>query len=249
MIAYDFETTRIEAGTPRPLYITAYSEQLGVQLESPIKNMDHLHDLLVKHLLRDDLTGIKFVAWNANNFDAYFIAAALVTDPAYTLRPYLTQSNALRGLRINKTEDLQADGTFPKNAITWEFLDGIAMLGMVGVPLSKFLASFTPDFEKLTGVIDFEKETFDAKNPQHRAYALRDSVGLYHAMNKAQDILIQNFNQALTVTMGGACIKIFAANIPAGKTVNTLNMQENKTVRQFAMRGGFCYCVKSYMGP
>lgn len=248
LCAYDFETTRIEAGTPRPLYITAYSEELGLQLENHINDMNHLHDLLKQHFLTDNLSGVKFIAWNANNFDAYFIAAALVGDTDYIIRPYLTRSNALRGLRINKAADIKDDGTFPKNAISWEFLDGIAMLGLVGTPLSKFLANFAPDFQKLTGTIDFEAETFDIKNQSHRDYALRDSVGLYHGMKRAQNILIENFNQALTVTMGGACIKIFSANIPHGININSLEEKPLSIIREYAMRGGFCYCVGRYRG-
>lgn len=248
LVAYDFETTRIEAGTPRPLYLTAYSGELGISLENHINDMTHLHQLLKQHFLTDNLSGCKFVAWNANNFDAYFISAALIGDTDYIIRPYLTRGNALRGLRINLAVDQKDDGTFPKNAKSWEFLDGIAMLGLAGTSLSKFLKNFAPDFQKLTEVIDFEKEQFDYKNPLHREYALRDSVGLYHGMVNAQNILIENFNQALTVTMGGACIKIFAANIPENVCITGMNETGLKIVREYAMRGGFCYCVKPYQG-
>lgn len=248
IVAYDFETTKIEAGTPRPLYITTYSQELGLQLENHIHDLNHLHDLLIQHFLTDNLNGVKFIAWNANNFDAYFVAASLIADKNFIIRPYLTRSNALRGLRINKAADIRDDGTFPKNCISWEFLDGIAMLGLVGTPLSKFLKNFAPDYLKLEGTIDFETETFDSKNKSHREYALRDSVGLYHGMKRAQDILIENFNQALTVTMGGAGIKIFTANIPEQTTINPLDDKKLELIRDYVMRGGFCYCVKQYEG-
>jgi len=246
IVAYDFETTRIEPGTPRPLYLTAYSEdsRCAIHLETAIDNMMHLRNVLVANFLTEELHGSKFVAWNANNFDAYFVAAALVTDDRFVLRPYLTRSNSLRGIRI-----LLADDVHTKNAKSWEFLDGIAMLGLIGVPLSKFLANFAPDHHKLTGVIDFEREQFDPGNDQHRAYALRDSVGLWHGMVRAQSILMQRFDQPLTVTMGGACIRIFQRHIPERVTIKEPLPELMPIIRNYVLRGGFCYCVRRYAGP
>ena len=246
MIAYDFETTRIEKGTPRPLYITAYGEAPEYALEMPVRDMQHLHDLIDQQFLIPEFDGVKFVAWYGNGFDCYFVAAALILDPKYTIRPYLTRSNALRGMRVMLTEFMQDDGEYLRGAPSWEFLDGQAMLG---VKLSKFLANFAPSHKKLEGVIDFEKETFNAKNPAHREYAMRDSMGLWKAMHKAQQILIERFNQPLAVTMGGACIKIFQANIPRDTCVYTPPMELEDLIRDYAMRGGFCYCVKRYQGP
>jgi hypothetical protein len=67
MVAYDFETTRIAAGTPRPLYITAFSESLNIRLESRIDSMVHLRAILLTHFLTPELEGVRFVGWNANN--------------------------------------------------------------------------------------------------------------------------------------------------------------------------------------
>lgn len=213
--------------------------------ESRIRDMAHLNKILSDEFLTEQNYGVKFVAWNGNNFDGYFIAAALVRDPRYILRPYLTKSNALRGLRVSLAEDLNTK----KSKRTWEFLDGIAMLGLVGLSLEKFLANFAPDYRKLKEAIDFERESFDADNPEHCAYAMRDSVGLWHAMQRAQDILYSTFAQPLTVTMGGACIKIFKAHIP--RDIEILPPREIvlNLVRSHVMRGGFCYCVRRYHGP
>ena len=68
MIAYDFETTRIERGTPRPLYLTAYGLNPEYAIETRIRDMNHLHDLLTRDFLTLEFSGVKFVAWNANNF-------------------------------------------------------------------------------------------------------------------------------------------------------------------------------------
>lgn len=245
MIAYDFETTRIKVGTPRPLHITAYgaSKNAKLHLESPIRDFAHLTQLLEEYFLTDEFAGVKFVAWNANNFDAYFIAAALLSQTKYVLRPYLTRSNALRGLRVLLAEDVNKE-----NPRSWEFLDGMAMLGLVGVSLEKFLENFAPDFRKMIGTIDWETEEFDSTNPLHCQYAMRDSEGLFHAMQNAQQILMEHFDQPLAVTMGGACIKIFKSYIPREVVIRTPKEECVDIIRAYVMRGGYCYCVKRYQG-
>lgn len=244
LCAYDYETTRIERGTPRPLYITAFGRQINMRYESSIDSMMHLQNILVNNFLTEENHGTKFIAWNGNNFDAYFTAAALVTHPDFVLRPYLTRSHSLRGIRVVRLEDCNR-----KNAPCWEFLDGIAVLGLVGVKLGKFLSTFAPDLPKLEGTIDFEVEEFDSGNAAHRAYAMRDSEGLDFAMHKAQDILMENFDQPLAVTMGGACIKILKANLPEDVVVRPNSEKLNGIIRHYAMRGGYCYCVRRYEGP
>jgi len=88
IIAYDLETTRIKKGTPQPLYITAFGE--GCAVSSRVFHLPHLLELLEFHLLTEENKGVRFVAWNANHFDSYFIGAALLHSPDYILRPYLT---------------------------------------------------------------------------------------------------------------------------------------------------------------
>lgn len=248
LIAYDYETTRIQKGTPRPLYITAYSSGAHAapefSYEGAIKDMVHLQYILVTHFLTEEHKGCKFIAWNGNNFDAYFTAAALITHPDFVLRPFLTRSNALRGLKVLRREDVNN-----KKAKGWEFLDGIAMLGLVGTKLEKFLETFAPHLPKLTGTIDFEKETFDPKKPAHCDYAMRDSVGLEFAINRAQRIMIDHCDEPLAVTMGGICIKVLKANIPEDTVCYGPNDMLKEIVRGYALRGGFCYCVKRFEGP
>lgn len=245
MVAYDFETTRIAVGTPRPLYLTAYGEAPKFSLETSIKDMAHLLHLLETYFLTPEMYGVKYVAWYGNNFDAYFIAAALLASDKYVIRPYLTRSKAVRGLKI-----LPA-GNDPESRKKeyWEFLDGAAMLGFAGTTLAEFLTNFAPDLPKMSGVIDFEKEEFDSNNESHRNYAMRDSVGLYAGMVRAQSILMDTFNQPLTVTMGGACIKIFTANIPREVEIPLPRDEILQAVRDYVMRGGYCYCARRYKGP
>lgn len=247
IVAYDFETTRIEPGTPRPLYLTAFAPTF--HCAGAIRSMEHLRKIIIGKFLTPDEAKTKYVAWNGNRFDAYFVAAALIPDPTYMLVPYMTRSKSLRGLRVVKVLDDNGAPLDEKSAPSWEFLDGIAMLGLAGMNLETFLKSFAPEHHKLTGVIDFEKEEFDPDNKQHRDYAMRDSVGLWHGMHRAQTIMIDTFNQPLTVTMGGVCIKIFQAHIPKETTVQALIPDVEQIVRTFVLRGGYCHCARRYAGP
>lgn len=211
--------------------------------------MAALARILKVNFLTPGRAGTKYVAWNGNRFDAYFIAAALLLEDEYTLKPYLTRSKSLRGLRVIQRFDHDGNELDPQHAPAWEFLDGIAMLGLAGVKLEKLLLNFAPDHAKLTGVIDFEKEEFNPANPKHREYAYRDSVGLYHAMMRAQSIMLNTFNEPLAVTMGGVCIKIFAAHIPRDVTIQAPTFMVEDLIRRFLLRGGFCFHVRKYSGP
>jgi hypothetical protein len=206
--------------------------------------MSHLRVILRQEFLIESERGTKYVAWNGNRFDAYFIAAALITDPELIVRPYFTKSKTLRGMRV-----MLKDDTDSPNVKAWEFLDGIAMLGLQGVSLEKLLDNFAPEHRKLKEAIDFEREEFDPANPKHCEYAMRDSVGLWHAMNRAQNIMLDTFNEPLRVTMGGTCVRIFQAHIPRDVVIEQPEAELENVIAEYVMRGGFCYCAKRYKGP
>lgn len=242
LIACDLETSRIDVGTPRVIYLTAFGDDFII--EQPIPTLEALGRILRAQFLTPENEGVAFVAWNSNRFDAYFFAAALVTEPDLIIRPYLTKSHALRGMRIIRAADKDK-----RNAPSWEFLDGIAMTGLVGTPLSKFVENFAPHLPKLQDVIDFEREEFDPTNHNHRAYALRDSEALFHAITRAQQIMLENFDAPLSVTMGGVCIKILQAHIPRDVVIDALTPDLSRIVTRYVMRGGFCHCNRRYRGP
>jgi hypothetical protein len=246
MIAYDLETTSFslkgkKTCTPSPLFITAFSEDLGIQYAiriDPAKPLKHLCEILENRFLIDDFIGARFVGWNANNYDVYFICAALLHSDTYIIRPYLTKNKKVRGARISlKSND----------KISWEFLDGMSMTGITK-KLKDFLTVFAPEHGKL-GSPDFENEGFNADNPKHVEYALRDSVGLWHGMKAAEKIVADAFNIGLQPTVGNMGIKVFTAHIPRDVTVWPLPFDVLHIVRDYVMRGGFCYCTGLYHGP
>lgn len=237
MIAYDLETTRIEKGTPRPLYITAKGADFWVSAR--VKNMLDLGRILRDTFLTEENKNARFIAWNGNRFDVFFIASALLHDSQYVLRPYMTRTKNLRGLRVTLRNDEKT---------SWEFLDGMAMLGMQK-KLKDFLKVFAPEFHKIEDAINFETETFDYRNRKHVEYAERDSEGLYHAMVKAEKIVLENFNLGLAPTVGNMAIKILITKIPEGVTCWPPCSDVLGIVRDYVMRGGYCFCQRKYEGP
>jgi len=235
-IAYDFETDPIRPGSPRPLYLTAWAPDF--RLETPIRNFVDLHSILTTHFLTPELEGRRFVAWNGNRFDAYFVAAALVRDDRWRIRPFLTRSRELRGLIITPTDDPTSKG--------WTFACGMAMLG-IDTTLEALLESFCPDLPKLPPP-DWTKG-FDSTDPAHQAYAMRDSEGLWHAIARAQTIVLQEFGETLSGTMGATGIKVFQATMPEGVIVRAPDDQAEQTIREYLSRGGYVFCRGRYSGP
>lgn len=238
VIAYDLETTRIKEGTPEPLYLTWHGA--ATQGSIKITSLKHLGEIITSRLLIPEFANVRFVAWNGNNYDVYLIAAALLTCSGFVLRPYLTKSKNLRGLRV--TQERKGE-----KSLSWEFLDGIAMTGLQGTTLKKFLLTFAPDYQKLSGP-DFEHEDFNANNPAHVLYAERDSEGLYHGMLKAQAIVETAFGVSLYPTIGNTAIRILQRNIPEGILVWEPPYSALNVIRDVVMRGGFCFCVRRFEG-
>lgn len=235
LIAYDLETTSIKKGTPKPVYITAYGEDFHIS--GAIKDIEHLCDILVNRFLTEENAGCRYVAWNGNKFDVYFIGAALLYDDSFIIRPYLTKGKNLRGMKVMKKGD---------EKLSWEFLDGMSMTG-IQKPLSDFLKIFAPEYLKLDAP-DWEKETFNPKNKKHVDYAERDSEGLYHALVRAQSITMEHFRLPLQPTIGNLGIKAFQAHIPGNVLIYEPPYSAVTVIREFAMRGGYCFRAKKYEG-
>lgn len=236
IIAYDLETTSIAKGTPRPLYLTACGADFWFSGE--VLGSSHLLEALAARFLTAEFSGCRFVAWNGNKFDVYLVALALLKSGNYILRPYLTRSKNLRGLRVVSRVD---------EKLSWEFLDGISMLG-IQKTLAEFLKTFAPAFQKLQAP-DFDHEHFNPRNPEHVKYAERDSEGLYHGLEKARAIVLENFSIDLCPTIGNMGIKILQRHIPKFVECWKPPARALKAIRDQVMRGGFCFCVSRYRGP
>ena len=258
LIAYDLETTRIERGTPAVLYLTAYGDPENkdskdyFKVSAPItgKNKKKVFcQLLEQYLLTEQNNGSRFIAWNGNKYDAYFIAEALLESDRWLIQPYMTASKSLRGLRVREKEP-SIKGTHKKHPrhLQFEFLDGIAMTG-VTAPLSKFLKTFAPDYQKMAGPNFEGGENFDIKNKDHVAYAERDSEGLYHAMKKVSQIVYDLTEQDLKPTVGNLAIRHFMNNVPQGIELKHPCARVLEHLYGPLKKGGYCWAAKQYNGP
>lgn len=272
LIAYDLETTRIESGTPKMLYITAYGDgdllddatENHFKLSVPITGKNKAKvccQLLEQHLLIRQNDGARFVAWNGNKFDAYFIAIALLESDRWILQPYMTASKQLRGLKVT---EIRTDNMLKRyRPLRFEFLDGIAMTGITvalgdketkqgdgAIKIKKgFLSTFAPNYSKLKGP-DFEKgESFDYQNKEHVKYAERDSEGLYHGMKKVSEIVYNLTAQDLKPTVGNLAIKHFMANLPDGVIVKRPTDSVAEHLYGPLKKGGYCWATRQYEGP
>jgi len=239
MVAYDLETTRIKKGTPKPVYLTAFGNDFRVSIR--VESFKHLGEVLEQRFLWPQYSRMRFVAWNGNNFDAYLIALALLELDRYLLRPYLARNGKLRGLKVCSQDKHQG------RAVWWEFLDGISMTG-IEASLEKFLKVFAPEYPKLHN-INFDRESFNPRNPDHVKYAERDSEGLFYGMMNAEGIMLEKFGHHFKPTIGNLGIKLFQENMPPKVTVWPLRDKERAIVRDHVYRGGFCYLHKRYSGP
>jgi hypothetical protein len=240
-IAYDFETSRIKAGTPRLLYLTAYNgdKENGQDFwfSGPVRNNKQLEKILVSRFLTEANDGVRFIAWNGNRFDIYFLLGALLDQSHdYTIAPAFTRNKTPRGVVVRK------NGT----KLEWEFLDGIAMAYQMS--LKEFLKSFAPDHLKLDAP-DWSQEEFDPKNKAHVEYAERDSIGLWHAMEKFRFVVREGFNVEPGPTIGNTAIKIFGHNIPHGIKIRQCRKKVDDIIRNVVMRGGYCDDAGRYVGP
>lgn len=244
LIAYDFETTPIPRKASddpeiHPLYFTAYGATF--RFSRSVDSYASLATILREHFLIAELRGARFVAWNGNRFDVRLVFEAIGEHlPEFTVQPYVANKGGLRGARVTLTEN-------PK--FSWEFLDGVAMTGLTGRSLQFFLERFAPEYQKFTGVIDFERERFDAGNAIHVAYAERDAEGLYHGLIRADEILRGLTKRGLQCTIGNAGIKYLTSHIPSGVQVWPIRGRLHDAMRSYGYRGGYVYATGGYDGP
>jgi hypothetical protein len=244
IVAYDLETTRIKAGTPEPLYVTAFADHRNYILSTKCVGVSALAEIMREHWLTDEFNGCKFVAWNGNNYDVYFVALAAMEMPEFIVRPYLTKGKSLRGLRILPKEDLHLK---PNQQRSWEFVDGISMLGLQGKTLKDFLKTFAPEYQKHERD-SFDEREFDPEDPTDVEYAFRDSEGLYWGMQYAQEIVFERFQLGLRTTIGNLGIKLFEMRIPEAKRIVEPSIQALGVLRDYVCRGGYCHLMRRFRG-
>ena len=261
LIAYDLETTRIASGTPELLYVTAFGETMHLSMEPKITNGSRLYSfcqILENYFLIPENNKAMFIAWNGNNYDAYFIAQALLLSDDWIIQPYMTASKALRGMKVKRKKKCRIDGKM--KVLQFQFLDGISMTGMVGKSLKDFLKTFAPELPKLD-IGNFDEILFNPNDASHRAYAFRDSEGLYMGMSRVRGIIEQLTRKVddegntisegldLKPTIGNLAINYFMDNVPDGVELKNPYGDLLDVLHGPLKKGGYCWCQRQYTGP
>ncbi len=269
IFGYDLETSRIDSGTPELLYVTCYGEpferpyKVSCSLftspaDSRERRLTIFRDVLEESFLVPDFHRAQFIAWNGNKFDAYFIVSALIYSDEWELFPFMTASKQLRGVRVRSKQKRSykcaVSGKRKQAHLQYQFLDGIAMTGIVGKGLKSFLQTFAPDLPKLD--LDLESTDFDASNPDHVAYAERDSVGLYHGMKRVNEILTRLTSaEKLKPTIGNLAINYFmdaSEREPSRTAVDSPLITPSGDLMSILhgplKRGGYCWCQRQFEG-
>lgn len=238
IVAYDLETTRIPRDPSDPLsvepkFLTMFGKKIRVADRTD--TFEELGAALLSRMLLPELVDTRFVAWNANRFDVRLIMQAIINaSDEFTITPYIAKQGGLRGVKVSQGER------------AWYFLDGMSMLGLQ-CSLKKFLDVFAPKFKKHE--LDLEHTEFDADNPEHVAYAERDSEGLYWGMQQAERILHKLTGRGAQTTIGSAGIKCFVSNLPEKAICYALRKYQREQVERVVMRGGYVYVARQYDGP
>lgn len=128
------------------------------------------------------------------------------------------------------------------------FIDGARIvlrdsLAVFPGTLREMLASFCPELPKLD--IDFEREVFDPKNLQHRAYAKRDSEGLRVAISRLNLLLNQNFGVYLGHTTSGTALNAWQRTIPDGVYFESSVPSDQEDFIRTAYFGGIVFLTRT----
>jgi hypothetical protein len=230
-IDYDVETTRIEAGTPTPLYLSV-CDDTGARGWQTI-GWTAFHETILSELLTEANKGCRFVGYNSNRYDAFLIANALKDDTDFIVEPWLTKAGALRGMRIRSTVHKRW---------SWTFSDAMAMTGFVG-KLSDYTKAFAPEYSK--SKIDILN--FDPYDVDHQRYAINDAKILHEANTNAFAALRKVSGIPEQNTIGKLGIGYFQANMPEGVLVWRVPHSAESALDS-VVRGGYVYCDHRYLG-
>jgi hypothetical protein len=112
-------------------------------------------------------------------------------------------------------------------------------LAMFPGTLKEFANVFTPELSK--GDLNFEHETFDPRNAQHRAYARRDATILRYGMPRFNGMLQRLFGVTLGHTTAGTGLKAWMATLEPGEYYEPSQWGEREQFIREGYYGGLVF--------
>ena len=157
-----------------PCYITKCDENGVTGFEE-----SDLTGWMLHHIFKPDHHGKIIYAHNGFRFDYKHLSLSRLADLGFYGEIIADKNNNYKAIDVHS----------PDGAFIWHLQDSFIKFNL---PLKKLLITFAPHLPK--GDINFDKENFDVNNPEHIAYALRDSEGLYYAIEKIDDLFKSRFD-------------------------------------------------------
>lgn len=158
-------------------------------------------------LILDDTKDWSKTIWYSHNGEydwRYMISAFKPFSERFQIQAHERAEGVLYGLTII---DRNID------RVVARFRDSMAVFPR---SLADFTKLFSPDMPK--GEFDHEKVKFDAKNPAHREYAMRDVASLVNALKNYDNFVYEHFGVHLSATASGTAYQAWRHTLPAGFT-------------------------------
>lgn len=157
-----------------------------------------------------------WLAHNASGYEFSYLAGPLhemflMDENIHIDMTYQGESRLIQ-FRITITYPDELIRGKPKK-VTIDMRDTLCLWPM---SLAEVAKAFCPEIPKLKHVINFEKETFNPNNPDHLAYAYRDSEILVMAYKKYSENIRTIFGSTVGLTAGSTALKAFVQSIPEG---------------------------------
>ncbi len=196
IFAWDTETNGLLG---EAVYVSYAYDQVsfGEELHGP----DDLTRWLIERVLRAPFNQYLIVAHYGTRFDMLRIRWQMLAEAGFTARFYTAKNpNDILGVDILK------DGQ------CWRFRDSFRYFP---ASLAKLVETFAPDYQK--GLLDFDKESFDPRNPAHVTYAVNDAHILRVAVERLNCFLEGEFSVTLdnAITASGIAFKALGKHAKA----------------------------------
>jgi DNA polymerase type B, organellar and viral len=153
-----------------------------------------------------------FLCHNGSTYEFTYLIQAIRHSPMrdeYDIFPISSGESIISVRLVHRYEDW-----------TFELRDTKAVYNGT---LARFSEYFCPPELRKIQTIDFEKETYDPENVEHRAYLQRDIVSLVVAYRTLQTMLWESFQCPTAMTAGSTAMKAWLHTIPEDYRYYRLN--------------------------
>lgn len=151
---------------------------------------------MVNHFLIQEYAGFILYAHNAFGFDMKRIDFQLLIEYGFTCEFLTGRDNSIKSVTVWDGET------------KWIIRDSYLLIPQ---KLSVVTKTFAPEFEKIKREKTFDEKAFDPDDKEDQEYAIQDSVGLWYAIERVDNILRDRFGVSIHegATLPGLAFRAF----------------------------------------